>query len=619
MSGVVALRPENQPPVKVDGSAWAQADEGARELAMARAVFARRIRNYVRLGSTTRSAIIAVLAEIRRGDFEHATQSLGRSPSHPTLERWFSDFQAGGLEALLSGNKGRSRKDYGWELRAQHLFTKPTRPACSTVARWLRDEGFASATNSRVRAYLKKLPSNRAETSNGRLGKHFVAQNVKPHVIRDSSVLPVGHVYEADGHTCDVYVAHPSTGRAFRPELTIWIDVASHYVVGWWLSESESAQTTLFSLSHALRRHDHVPAFAHLDPGPGFKARIIADEVTGFLARVSIEPIFTLPGNARGKGLIEGWFRWFEERLGKRFDTFCGHCRTDDALRRMQTRINRGELHLPSFEEYLAAIGAYVEAYNAQPNLGLGRRAPADLWATLERTPLEHQSLCLLRPIKTATVQRWRVRMDNRIYQAGNELAAYEGREVQVEYDLHDDTRVWVRDMKGRLVAEAALVEKKPWLPQSRIEEGQQRRLEGQRKRLQAHLDEADARSRKPMMLADVVEALDPQAAPEALPGAAERSLERGHSITAIELQPRGPRAQPPVPQAVRDQVAAEIAARELPEESPQRRFQRAIALQADIDRGAGVGADDSEWLSTYITTSEYRGQRLVHDEFSRA
>ncbi|MCP4812306.1 MAG: hypothetical protein GY888_07340, partial [Planctomycetaceae bacterium] len=101
---------------------------------------------------------------------------------------------------------------------------------------------------------------------------------------------------------------------------------------------------------------------------------------------------------------------------------------------------------LPTLDEYKSAIQAYVERYNSKPQKRLGC-SPNDLWAELERTPLETPETAIIRPVESRTVRRWRVHLHNRVYQHA-ELAKYVKREIQVEYDLHDDSRVWCSDTK---------------------------------------------------------------------------------------------------------------------------------------------------------------------------
>lgn len=557
-------------------------------------------------GASVRACASAALTK-------HAANT-GEELSMPTVMRWLKQYREGGLVSLAPRYKGRERDTYGWEARAVELYNKPTRPAYSTVALWLRQEGYASAADHLVRAYLKTAPSNVTETGKKRLGEHYYNQNIRPHIVRDSKALPVGFVYQGDGHCCDVYVAAPATGNPYRPELTIWIDVRSHYVVGWWLSESESAITTLYSFSNALLAQDHAPALVHTDPGSGFTARVISDAQTGFFERFSIEMIEALPGNARGKGLVEGWFRWFEERLGKRFETFCGHCRTDDELRALTQKVRRGDIRLPTLAEYMAAIKEYVRFYNSNPQDELDGLAPQQLWATLERVPLETPANAIMRPRRTSTVKSWGVRLHNRHYRAA-ELQAYETRDVVVEYDLHDDSFVRIFDDKGRFVAEANLVEKAPWLPASRIEEAQAKRLAGQQKRLQIKLDEASARATTPLSAVAAMAALELEAAPE-LPASNAALLEQHHSFSVPNVMPQQ-RAAKPVNEAELDAVRATIEDAQAPApETPEQRFTRALRLQRRREAGLALSAEDNRWLDAYATSAECQGFADMYEAF---
>ncbi|WP_421793951.1 Mu transposase C-terminal domain-containing protein [Hydrocarboniphaga effusa] len=518
-----------------------------------------------------------------------------------TLDRYIRAYTVGGLIALAPKHKGRIRKEQGWEALAMELYATPTHPAYSTVALWLREKhGFATATEHAVRRFLKSVPSNAAETSPKRLGKHYYQQNVKPYVLRDNTVLPVGFIYEGDGHTCDVYVADPRTGNPYRPELTVWVDVRSHYVVGWWLSESESANTTMFSLSHALLKQDHVPAMLHADVGSGYVAKTISDAQTGFLARFSIECIFALPGNAKGKGLIEGFWRWFEERCGKQFATFCGHDRTDDYLRHLTDKVKRGIIQLPTLQQYADAVRDYFDFYNRNPQKkGIGC-APRDLWAELQRVPVETPSAAVMRPREKRTVRRWGIALHNRIYRGG-ELAQYEGREVTVAYDLHNDMIVWVEDAKGRLICEAKLVEKHPWLPDSRIEEAQQKRLAGQQQRLENKLAEFQGRARTPISAAAM--------------------LDRFDEVTYVR-----PIAQVPAPVAylqapeVKPEAVAifnELQQDQLIPEDAYERFELWQRLQACINNGDTIDPELAEWATSYATQPECTGFQMALSDFN--
>lgn len=534
-------------------------------------------------GLAIRNAAQLVFANLksgRAGAEYSAIAARVRKLSAATLERWTREYLDGGLQALAPLHKGRVRKDYGWETRALAMFQQPTKPAFSTVAFWLRQEGYETATDDRVRRYLQALPSNLVETSPKRVGRHYYAQNIRPHHRRDLSTIAVGEVYVGDGHREDKYVQHPVTGKHFRPEIWVWLDMKSERVVGWWSGEDESAQMTLFSFSDAVRESDHVPVWAYTDPGSGVVNKIISDPVTGFFDRLGVTQRTSLPGNARGKGLVEGWFRWYEERSGKRFESFCGHCRTDDLLARLETKIRRGEITILSWQQYLDEVRRYIDEYNRTPKDALDGRSPDEVWAAeLQRNPLHLPPEALLRPQREVTVRRWEVRLLNRYYRHAD-LAAYERRNVLVEYDLHDANQVWVRDHDQRLICAALLVNQTPWARENVLADAREKSRKAKVARHQRAIDEIDARHRMPIAAAASIAAEIPQAA---------ESLQRLQDELAIE-------------------------SRELQDdETPEQRFARALALE----RSAEIPAADARWLQLYQDSAEYHSRRALMEDFN--
>lgn len=421
-------------------------------------------------------------------------------PTRATLFRWLTNFekyQSGNRQALLKQYKGRPRVMHGWESKAIELFNTPSKPAYADVAYWLRTEfNFKSATKDRVTAYLKNLPQTLGKQSPSRMGQQFYKHNLSPYTIRDNDVLPVGFGYEGDGHTVDAYVAHPATGNLYRPELTIWIDVSSRYVTGWYLTDDESAISTLFALSYAITSQDHVPAMLFLDNGSGFKARMMTAETEGFFSRLSITPSYSLPGNSKGKGLVEGFFKIFRNRHDKKFSTYCGDDMAPEINRRLVEHVKNGKRALPSYTEYVASVRQYIEDYNNEPKAVLGGKSPREVWeAGLQQVPVHITADALVMPRRIRTVKKWRIRLDNRHYQDAA-LAHYNNQEVLVEYSLHNDAEIRVLDSEERLICVAYLVSKVARLPDSRIVEAEQKRTTGQIKRLELKAGEARLRGK---------------------------------------------------------------------------------------------------------------------------
>lgn len=450
---------------------------------------------------TLRPAIEMFILQLEVGDADvqliKVARKLGRKggiPSYSTLNRWVNGYNQHGLIGLVDNYKGSEREAYGWEARAVHLYSLPSKPSKSAVSRKLISEGFTSATETRVRRYLDSLPANQGEMSRGRLGPRLYENTQKTFKRRSTEHLPVGSCYQGDGHTLDVYLQHPAGNKPWRAELTLWIDVTSRYIAGWYVSEAESAHSTLFALSHAILSHDHIPAMLHIDNGSGFKNKMVSDDSIGFYARLGIDIMHSRPYNAKAKGQVERFFGTMERDHNKWFESYCGADMADEAIQLLLKKVKKGEAQLPTLQQWMASFTDWLNQYHNKPHDGLNGKTPCEVWATLEQHKVEPISAAIFWPRKERTVTRQAIRLDNREYIAP-ELIQYNNKKVIVEYSLHDDRFIRVMDTKGRWICDAGLISKQDYVPASRIEEAKQKRLVAQVKRLEVHADEKRERA----------------------------------------------------------------------------------------------------------------------------
>ena len=429
----------------------------------------------------------------------------GKTPDASTILRWAN--KAKTKKPLVGQYKGQPRKHYGWEGRFLELWQIPTKPELSVVVRKLIEEGYEGVTYDRVRNFSRSLPESMGDKSKHRMGELYHKQNLGTYKVIDYSHLKVGQAYQIDGHTCDVYVKHPNSGKHFRPELTMLVDIRSRYIVGYHLSFSESAVTTIHSMTHVICKHNHVPDILHCDRGSGYKAAVVSSDKTGMLLKLGINTIYALPKNAKGKGIIERLFREFERSFGVFFEAYCGHCRTDDAFKRFEYKIEKGLINLVSLEEYAEGLAKWVESYNNRIHGSLGV-APASLWQQLRPTASALEAEELARPHEERTVVRGGIKLNNRLYRHPD-LLHHNGRKVIVAYDLNDDQYLWVYDQKDAHICTASLAEKEQWLSDSRLADlvkiSEQRRL----KLLDKKAAEIRAQSRAPIEATAEVERLD--------------------------------------------------------------------------------------------------------------
>ena len=520
-----AIRNVSELPAALGADTWQAATDTQRRVAEMRAAVIAPLARLVEGGASINNTARLFLARVEGGLLDpntaHVMGVLGaEAASFATLKRWLSAYIRDGKAGLLPRHTGRVRQAYGWEERAVALYNNPAKPGFADVAWRLRSEGFPTATESRVKRFLKALPATLGDKSPARVGRHLHRLTRQRFQRRNLDEVLVGEIYAGDGHTVDCYVAHPNTGKPFRPELTAFIDIKSRYIAGWYFTESESAHSTLFALSRAMTAHNHVPAWLYIDRGAGYRSKLLSDEATGWYAKFDIQTIGALPGNPHGKGWIERWFRTVRDKHDKFFyggQVYCGDDMAPEVNRRLSADLQSGKRVLPSFYEYVASFSKFIADYEMEPMDVLHGRTPAQVWAELTPVPLELGAEAVMRPSQEATVQRQTVRLHNRFYYH-EALALYDGKRMLVEYDLHTDGRVWVYDQKGRLVCEAKLTNTIGVLPTSRLEEQRDRRLQGQLKRLERKVGEAKARRQDAITADDQVRAIEELGAGTELP-----------------------------------------------------------------------------------------------------
>jgi putative transposase len=464
-------------------ASFAKASDTAKRTAQARYCLVSEI---TRKGGKIDVALSQLQQELENGAVsplvKTALQQLKKLPSRSTLFNWMTQYKTLGMDGLVPGHQGKARKDYGWEAKCLELFHSPNKPSLEMVADHLQRLGFKSATASRLRSFINAMPHELGADSIYRVGAKLYRERHKDHRIRHTDTIPAGFLYNADGHTLDVYLAHPNTGKPWRAELTAFMDVRSRVIVGWEISESESAISTLTALSRAMATHDHVPAMLYLDNGSGYKSAMMNDDTAGFYAQFNIEPIFAIPGNARAKW-IERFFLTLEDRLGKTFTSYCGRDHDERHKAEVLRRVKAGEIELPSLDEWIAAFKDFLDWYHHEPHPEVAGKTRWDVWQELERVPVgmaDYQ----IRPRAKVNVLRGRVRLHKRDY-AADYLHQFNGQELLAEYDLHDDSQVALLQLDGSFLMLAQLKTKVAALPSSRIEEATQNRLVGQEKRLQ--------------------------------------------------------------------------------------------------------------------------------------
>jgi len=423
-----------------------------------------------------------------------AIKSLNNKvPSANTLKTWIASFEENGLAGLLPNHKGSTRKSYGWEHLALTLYHKPQKPSLKNVALQLReDHDFDTATDHNVWYFFSLLPAELSDKSRWRIGTKLYRDGQRQYNLRHTENMQVGDIYQGDGHTLDVYLKHPSTGKLWRAELTVFQDWKSRYIVGWYLSNAESSITTMAALSHGLGTYNHVPLMLYIDNGCGFKSKLMNDDTAGFYANFGMDVIFAIPGNAKAKGNVERFFRVMEEDLNKRFDTYCGSDMSPDISRHFSSTkmhiMAKKNIHVPTQEEWIEAFEGWLINYHNRPHPEYKNTTPAAMWAQLNNTPVHDMNL-LVKPRSKVNVRRGSLIHQGRTYRS-TYLHQFNDQELVAEYDMHNDSAMRIFDTDGTYLLTVDLAHKKAAIPTSRLEQARVNSLKSSEKRLQNKLTE---------------------------------------------------------------------------------------------------------------------------------
>lgn len=480
-----------------------------------------------------------------------------------------------------------------WAAAWRRVYNIPTSPTVvGALAQMVLPSGVARPSEHQVRRWLASLPA--IERERGRRSPQAL-RALKGYVKRSFDNLEPMDVCVCDGYTAKWDVAHPVHGQRFRPEITRVLDVATRRTVGWSIGLAESTWTVMDAWAHAIRHHG-LMAIPYTDNGAGEVGEIMTHEVTGFFGRLGLSHETGRPGNPQGRGIIErAWSRTFKD-AAKRMVTFAGPDMDNDARKLVVKRIDRDlklhghSKHLPSWEEHKAWVEQCIEADNSTPHRALptvtdpvtGKRrhmTPNEAWQGFvdkgwkPKMPPAGQMEDLFRPHVMGNVRREIVRF-NKVDYHHRDLADYHGQKVQVGFDIHDPTHVWVRDLEGRFICQAvADGHAKPYFDKIKLD-----RAKGRRKLLLDKLVVVEAELNSPVKRGVVQ--------PRALTDAEQAGHEK-----VVQLL-RAPQAATP------------------PLSDEDRFYARARALDAEVEAGRPISADDAEWLARAHRAFWYRPRR---------
>lgn len=247
-------------------------------------------------------------------------------------------------------------------------------------------------------------------------------------------------IWQADHAQLEILLLRED-GSPAKPWLTVVIDDYSRAVAGYYLSfEPPSVLRTALALRQGIWRKEDshwpvcgIPSVLSTDHGSDFTSK----HMQQVAADLKIQLIFATPGQPRGRGRIERFFRTVH-------DMFL--CDLDGYLQRSR---RKPTLTLAQLEDRFLAFRLEVYHRRPQPQSG---EAPVQRWEAGGFLPrmagsLEELDLLLMYAVRSRKVQRDGIHFQGLRY-LSPVLAAYVGEEITLRFDPRDmgKVRVFFRD-----------------------------------------------------------------------------------------------------------------------------------------------------------------------------
>lgn len=441
-----------------------------------------------------KNALTPGVMDALRSAIKSGRSFIGRN----TFYEWIKADKLGGRLALVPKHKGAVRAEGGWEAKALELYALPGKPSMASVHRDLCRLYAFDCTYEQVSGYLGALPTQYGKNSAARIGVHLHKQQQKPFVLRHTRNLKAGSIYMADGYRADVYLAHPLTGKTWRPEIMHVIDLKSRYLVGFAIMANESGYYVMLGWVKIFERWNHVPPILYVDNGSGYKNRFTELEDTSYYERAGVQyVIHSIPHNPKGKGHIERYHRIVRDDFLKSWQPqfYCGPDMAKEVLDKTARDIDTGKLAAPSLAQFVDAYSNWIEAdYHQRLHPENKYATIAQEWAELDPIEVHATAFEMARPSEKRRVQRAAVQLHNRRYQHPD-LYAWNGKTVLVEFDMLNHHAATIRAPNGQLICDAPMVQAIGVVSDSFLADMEQKALDAKVARKQKQLDEIKSRA----------------------------------------------------------------------------------------------------------------------------
>lgn len=314
-----------------------------------------------------------------------------------------------------------------------------------------------------------------------RLGSKYVAEHIVKTIQRDNSVLNVGDVWVADGHTLAFDIINPATGKAQRMTMILVLDWASRYPVGASLAMTEDSQHIQTAFRNGFLNWGAMPKHVYLDNGKAFKSKLfnerwdahdLSKELGGIFPRLNIGVAFAESYNAKAK-IIERFFKTLQEQFERFISSFRGSSIADKPatlMRNEKWAKKMFESTPPTLSEAMQMIGFYIRyIYGETPHSALNGKTP---WQVFSSAPIPSDRV--VEPSRLnflmLAAERKAIRNEgivlNKLRYWDIALVEHIGKPVVIRYDYNDARWILVYDLQDKFICQAELRQTQhPFIP----------------------------------------------------------------------------------------------------------------------------------------------------------
>ena len=421
-------------------------------------------------GSTIRQKQAFILA-YQGGAWSKLLAELGPRVSWKSLERWKLERKDSGGVLALADKRGLAH-------RGKSMLTERHQTIIlgqildgdrqiSTCARIIQErckaENLAVPSDDTIRRWVANYSKTCfSDWTLWRNGEKAWNDRCAISILRDWSLVGVGDVVIADGHTLNFETTDPNTGKPKRMTLLLFFDGGSRYPLGWEVMATENVACISSAFRRACIRLGKFPRVVYLDNGKAFRARFFDGckdfEQAGFLGLyrdLGCEVIHAWPYHGQSKP-VERFFGTMHE-LEELTPSYTGwdiahkparlH-RNEKLHRRLHEKLGRRPLTLEETYEWLAY---WFELYASRPQASthLRGRTPGEVFEEGRGPGVDMERLTLLMLQKEVrTISKDGIRLDGRLF--WHEALFNRRHPVLVRYDWQlSPYTVLVYDLEG--------------------------------------------------------------------------------------------------------------------------------------------------------------------------